>query len=187
MSLATIHKGLYMTTGVADVQANELLEDIVRQIMNIAARPDRPIDLTTDLVPLRLTPDQAVPLALLVSEAVTNAIKYGSGEMGRRGKLRVSLRLIEPDQAEVQVVNAICPRTVNAVEPGSEGTGLGSQLLESFAMQLGGSLDRQSDDREYRVSVRFTVNPLVKAEERRATDPASEGRAAISGQPAAAQ
>ena len=27
------------------------------------------LDLTTDLVPLRLTPDQAVPLALLVSEA----------------------------------------------------------------------------------------------------------------------
>lgn len=187
MSLATIHKGLYMTTGVADVQANELLDDIVRQIMNIAARPDRPIDLTTDLVPLRLTPDQAVPLALLVSEAVTNAIKYGSGEIGRRGKLSVSLRLIEPDQAELQVVNAVCPHTVRPSEPGSEGTGLGSQLVDSFAMQLGGSLDRQSDDREYRVSVRFTVNPLVKAEERRAMDPVSEGRAVTSGQPAAAQ
>ena len=41
MSLATIHKGLYMTTGVADVQADELLEDILRQIVSIAARPDR--------------------------------------------------------------------------------------------------------------------------------------------------
>jgi two-component sensor histidine kinase len=155
--------------------------------MNIAARPDRPIDLTTDLVPLRLTPDQAVPLALLVSEAVTNAIKYGSGELGGRGQLRVALRRIEPDQAELQVVNTICPRTVHAVEPGSEGTGLGSQLVESFAMQLGGSLDRQSDDREYRLSVRFTVNPLVKAEERRASDQGREGRDQFSGTPAAAQ
>lgn len=174
MSLATIHKGLYMTTGVADVQANELLEDIVRQIMSMAARPDRPLDLSTDLAPLRLTPDQAVPLALLVSEAMTNAIKYGSGKDGSRGRIRVTLRRTETDQAEVSVVNSVCPRTINEIEPGNEATGLGAQLVDSFTMQLGGVIERTSDDRTYGLTVRFTVNPLVRGEQRIAdTDPAA--------------
>lgn len=166
MTLATIHKGLYMTTGVADVQTDELLDDIVGQIMRMAARSDRPIEIATDLAPMRLTPDQAVPLALLVSEAITNAIKYGAGDKGGRAWIRVTLKRFDTDQAELSLENSINRRSANDVDPGSEGTGLGAQLVDSFVMQLGGTIERDTDDARYRLTVRFTINPLIRGEER---------------------
>ena len=102
---------------------------------------------------LRLTPDQAVPLALLASEAITNAIKYSAGENGGRARLKVTLRTVGTDAAELAVINSVSPDAAQLDEPGAERTGLGSQLVESFAMQLGGVLDRQVSDREYRLAL----------------------------------
>lgn len=173
MSLATIHKGLYQTTGIADVQADELLDDIVRQIVNIGSGPHRRFDVTTDLEPIRTTPDQAVPLALLVTEAITNAMKYGANESGGRIALRVALRKIEPLTAELVVTNAISAGAASDYDP-AEGTGLGTQLLDAFAMQLGGVIAREETDREFRLSVRFPVKPLAGGEARSAADDAPD-------------
>ena len=39
MSLATVHRGLYQTSGLTDVRANELMDDILRQLVRMAAAP----------------------------------------------------------------------------------------------------------------------------------------------------
>ncbi|MFD2854429.1 sensor histidine kinase [Seohaeicola zhoushanensis] len=82
MSLATIHRELYQTAGLSDIHSDELLATIVRQISTLADRPDRRLAVKTQFDDIRMTPDQAVPLALLVAEAVTNAIKYAHGPKG---------------------------------------------------------------------------------------------------------
>ena len=56
MSLATVHRELYQTSGLADVRARELLPDIVRQIMAISAGPEKPFDVDIDIDDLRLIP-----------------------------------------------------------------------------------------------------------------------------------
>ncbi|MDR0810106.1 MAG: histidine kinase, partial [Gemmobacter sp.] len=91
MSLATIHRELYQTTGLTDIRADELLQSIVSQITRMANRPGDPIRISTRLDDIRLTPDQAVPLSLLVTEALTNALKYCGAPPGRKPTLRVEL------------------------------------------------------------------------------------------------
>ena len=71
MSLATIHKSLYQTTGLSDIRANELLADIIRQTLRMATGPGKRINVSTDFDAISLTPDQAVPLSLLLTEAMT--------------------------------------------------------------------------------------------------------------------
>ncbi|MBK8441510.1 MAG: sensor histidine kinase [Rhodobacter sp.] len=55
MSLATVHRELYQTSGQADVRADELMQLIVAQVLRMGAQPGREIDVTTDFEPFRLT------------------------------------------------------------------------------------------------------------------------------------
>ena len=43
MSLATVHKELYQTSGLATIHADELLSEIVQQIVRLSTAPGRPV------------------------------------------------------------------------------------------------------------------------------------------------
>lgn len=167
MSLATIHRGLYQTSGMADVRADELLRDIVRQIVNLGASADRKFDVQVEADEINLTPDQAVPLSLLLTEAMANAMKYAG--VGADGKTHITVRLSnKPDQtAEVEVENTLpTGREAKAREDAADGTGLGDQLLTAFSQQLGGKLERTLAEDFYRLSIRFPVRKLTDGEDR---------------------
>jgi two-component sensor histidine kinase len=158
MSLAAIHRGLYQTSGLADVQVDELLREILGQMLSMASAPERRFDVSVDLTPMRLTPDQAVPLALLLSEALTNAMKYAADGAGGRGRLRVALRPVEGGAAELTVVNALADGALP--DEAGTGTGLGTQLVDAFVQQLGGTVERATEAGDYALRVVFPVQKL---------------------------
>ncbi|RWR19892.1 GHKL domain-containing protein [Sinirhodobacter populi] len=166
LSLATVHRGLYMTSGLTDIDAKELISDIVRQLIRAGTGADRQLTLGTDLEPIRLTPDQAVPLSLLLTEVMTNAIKYASADGGTPG-LRVTLHRLEEDMACLEIRN-----TVAASGPEREehdemtGSGLGLQLVGAFVQQLAGQLETESPEGFYIQRVKFRIRPLNEAEMR---------------------
>ena len=165
MSLATIHRGLYQTTGLTDIRADELLSDIVRQVVNLATGPGRRIVVHTDFRDLRLTPDQAVPLALLLTEALTNVMKYAGAPVGQIPRLDVALWRDGPAAAVLEVTNTVGEQPPSA-ETLATGTGLGAQLLTGFAQQVGGEVRIVEDGQTHSLSVRFVVRPLADAEAR---------------------
>jgi len=163
MSLATIHRGLYQTSGLADVRMDELFRDIVRQIVNLATVPGRKFAVSLDVEELHLTPDQAVPLSLLLTEAMTNAMKYAGTEPGQPVAITVRLRRDDAGRQLMEVINslgAVAP-TGQTVPPMSTSTGLGEQLLTAFAQQVGGTLEREITDHSFRLSVRFEPKSLA--------------------------
>ncbi len=186
MSLASVHRELYQTTGVAEVRADELLGDVARQIVNArfargpagggaagrgaggAARrpgearaggdgaPRAPL-LDADLASLRLAPDQAVPLALLLTEAMTSAMRRMGPEGGR---LRVTLAPPDASDEAVLAVEAPLPAGeggpgTGAAEGEAEGGDIGDQLLAAFAAQLGGRLEVGERDGAWRLALAF--------------------------------
>lgn len=169
ISLATIHKGLYQTTGEADIRANELFPEIVRQVVKLAAGPERRFDVKETFDEVHLTPDQAVPLALLMTEAITNALKYGQpGAERARSDLSISLRHAEPGFVELGVGNSSAGPEDGAAD-GAEGTGLGTQLIDAFVRQLNGTIERRHEDGRYVLVVRFPLRTLAEGEEGRAS------------------
>ena len=167
MSLATIHRGLYQTSGMADVRADELLRDIVRQIVNLGNGADRTFDVEVTADELHLTPDQAVPLSLLLTEAMANAMKYAGA--GPDGKIHIRVRLSHEDGESglIEVENSLASGVENRARADAvDGTGLGDQLLTAFTQQLSGKLERTLSDDFYRLSVRFTIRKLTDAEDR---------------------
>jgi len=169
MSLATVHRELYQTTGLTDVQADELLSTIVAQVLRMGSGPDRRIVSETRFEPIRLTPDQAVPLSLVMTEALTNVLKHARPDKFGAVGLQVSLtRDDDPAHAVLRVANTSADVDTPGPDGGGEvdGSGLGGQLYAAFAMQLGGTVTHGTEAEGYAVEVRFPIRPLVEGEER---------------------
>ena len=162
IGLATIHRSLYQTENLSDVRADTLIEELLRHLFAIGGGPGNEIKLHTDLVPVTLPPDQLVPLSLLLTEAVTNALKY-AGPDPEAGQCWMRVALSE-DAGEVtlEVTNSLAQQTDRAgPDAGETGSGLGSELIDAFAMQLHGQLDQgeagEGPSDYWRLRVRFHV------------------------------
>ena len=104
-----------------------------------------------------------MPLSLLLTEGLTNAIKYAAPEPGGVSP-RIALRFaaLPEGRAELVIENG-----APAVPPEpSEGTGLGSQLVSAFASQIGGEVRTAVADGTFSLRVAFALSPLQGAEER---------------------
>jgi two-component system, sensor histidine kinase PdtaS len=176
MSLATVHRSLYQTSGLADVNTGELLPDIVRQIMSLSAGPERPIQTVLDIDDIRLVPDQAVPLSLLLAEALTNAVKHSGAARDHPAVLRVRFKRSGGSDAVMEVTNNHRVAEMNPRDPEGLNTGLGSQLITAFVQQLGGKQEREMSETGYCLRVTFTVTPLSLAENRQSIETEEDER-----------
>ena len=155
MSIATVHQALYTTSTVGRVQADELLENIVAKTIEVGLQPTGAIRIETSYEPMSLYPDQAVPLSLLASEAVTNALKY----VGRPadGVPWISVRLMHPthQEAALEIENSCGDPMIPAEQ--ARGTGLGASLIKAFTQQMRGAVTITNDPGHYLVRVTFPI------------------------------
>ena len=170
MSLATVHRELYQTSGLTDVEADELLQTIVAQVTRMGASSDRQVDTKTRFDKIRLTPDQAVPLSLMLTEALTNALKHSSQSGLAAVRLTVSFLHSTPGRAVLEIRNSMPHGHDPAPRQKVESTGLGHQLLTAFASQLAGTLEVGKQDGDYVVRIDF---PLQSPAEAAAENPVS--------------
>jgi len=155
MSLATVHRSLYQASVLSEVPADELIAELARQLARSASLPEQPIDFSMKTDPVLLYPDQAVPLSLLVTEAITNAYKY----IGRpaHGQPWVSLVLQQLDNGQVQLSVRNSIGTPVTAPDADEVSGLGTHLISAFVMQLGGThVAGETADGAYEVQVVFS-------------------------------
>ena len=174
LGLATIHRNLYEASDVTGIAADGAVRDIVTQLTRTAASGHAQ-EVALDLDPVLLYPDQAVPLSLFVTEAVTNALRHGGP-----GAAAVSVALKSGDgSARLRVENALAPGTPGAEAPG----GLGNRLIKAFATQLDGRLEVERTERRYAVTLTFPVWEFAEtsgapAQPAPGAPPAEAGRAA---------
>ena len=132
-SLAAVHRGLYETPQVSQVRVDTLLNDLLGQLATLGEGGSVPLDVDLQLEPVTLVPDQAGPLAMMASEAFTNALKYATvGDDGRK-HIRVRLR---PDPSGPDMVLFEVGNTVNDEVRAETEQGLGFKLIQAFCAQL---------------------------------------------------
>lgn len=153
-ALAAVHRALYQSEDVGTLNITQTLRKIIAQIVNTGISRDNPIQVHTDLEDLILYPDQAVPLALLVSEAMTNALKYAGGETR---EISLLLRVEDKKTARLRIENTILPDGARTEQDTEQDIGLGTQLIDAFVMQLDGTISRRDKDGTYRLMVEFPV------------------------------
>ena len=139
-ALATVHRHLYAHGELNTINMRIFLADLCGPLlMAMGETGDERIKLEIDAPALQMSSDQAVPLSLIVTEAVTNAIKYGF-PAGRSGTISIRLTVIGPD-VELDIHDNGVGIPVGRIET-EAGTrdGIGIQLIRGFARQLGASL-----------------------------------------------
>lgn len=152
LSLATVHKNLYQSEGLERVDAGSLVEEIVGQLLVVGLPPGSAVKVEQSYVPVMLDTDDAAPLTLLVSETVTNAMKYiGSANPDNPALLNIALTQPEPETALFSISN-----TVGDV-PAAEGTGLGMQLINAFARQLNAQVSTHIENDIHHLEVTFPI------------------------------
>jgi two-component sensor histidine kinase len=165
-ALATLHRHLYADGGLHTINMRSFLTELCGQLFQAMGEKegDR-IKLSIEAPELRMSSDQAVPLALIVTEAVTNSVKYAFPG-GRSGHVSVSLR--ERDGLLDLVISDDgigIPAGKSETESGTR-DGIGLQLIRGFARQLGASLQVEQGVGT-RYAVRLSPQLPVAGEPRR--------------------
>ncbi|MBK4217585.1 histidine kinase [Paracoccus caeni] len=164
-SLATIYRNLYQAEHLDSVEAGRLISDIINQMVNASSGHGGEMKVETEIQNLVLLPDQAVPLALMATEAVTNALKYSGTAPGQDEPwVRVRLTSPAPGKGLLEISNP-----VGQDRDTSESTGLGSQLIEAFATQLDGVVETGIDENVFTMRLEFGIDsgiPGVSADAR---------------------
>ncbi|WP_259400453.1 sensor histidine kinase [Roseovarius sp. SCSIO 43702] len=159
MALSSIHRHLYMARKLAVIEADDLLEEIIQKLVVVGHvdGSDGKIDFATAFDPVSIDPDQAVPLTLLATEAAMNAVKYCGRDDTGQAWINVALKRTSGNQITLSVVNSLSPDGERAVDASDlASSGLGSKLIESFASQLGATLEVDHHEDRYELHVTFT-------------------------------
>jgi len=161
MALSAIHRHLYMARKLSRVPADQLLEEIIQQLVTVGSVDEagHRLGVDTELHPITISPDQSVPLSLLVAEAATNAVKHCGAPRDGAPWLRISLTAPDAGMLRLSVVNSRAQGGGEATAPEdrSDGSGLGSRLIQSFVTQLNGTLDIKDLPERYELNVLFPV------------------------------
>ena len=140
-ALATLHRHLYGDGGLHTIAMRSFLLELCGQLFQaIGEREGQRIRLDVEAPEVQISSDQAVPIALIVTEAVSNAAKYAFPG-GRSGSVRVRLALMDGDRLSLTVQDdgVGIPAGRAETETGVR-DGLGIQLIRGFAKQLGATL-----------------------------------------------
>ncbi len=152
-TLATLHRHLYAHGELHTINMREFLIELCSQLFQaMGEKAGERLRLEIEAPELKMSSDQAVPLALIVTEAVSNAVKYAFPG-GRRGSISVCLKA-DRDYAELEIFDDGVGIPAGRVET-EAGTrdGIGIQLIRGFARQLGATLKVEEGH-----GTRYTVN-----------------------------
>jgi two-component sensor histidine kinase len=148
-ALGRLYAVLGDTDSVEEVDAATYLEALCRDLIESVQKENgTSIALKTDIESERLPADRAIPLGLIVNELVTNAVKYAFPSEAS-GSVVVALKR-GPGELRLTVAD-----DGKGVDPRRTDSGAGGRLVEAFARQLGGRIERESGKKG--TTVRLTL------------------------------
>ncbi|MBV0913687.1 sensor histidine kinase [Anianabacter salinae] len=165
LGLSVIHRSLYHASSLSKVRADILVREIVNQLLMRTLGPDSGIRVTHSLDTTVLYPDQAVPLALMANEAITNSLKFlGRPSADTDPWIDVKLHRLQDGRVELVVQNSTGEPVAQTIA--REGYGLGSQLMRAFTTQLGAELTSEELEDRFSLSLVFEIADFDQPEDR---------------------
>lgn len=152
ISMAMVHEMLYMRKDISQIEYRSYVQELSEYLIRSIKGFDSKVNLKIDIPEIKLGIDTAIPLGLLINEAVTNALKYGF-EDDQEGEIYIALKK-EIDKHYVLNIgdNGVgFPDTINYKNSKS----LGLKLIYNLTRQLKGSIQKDTSKKGTNYIIKF--------------------------------
>lgn len=136
-AMAAMHEHIYKHDKYEDIDAHDLVKVVVDEVAHAYGGT---ATVTYDLDHVPVDRDHVTPLSLLLSELVTNALKYAFVD-GREGTINVSLR----DRGNGRCQLTVKDDGVGLGQLPDAPTSMGMRLVRGVVSQMGGTYSYASD------------------------------------------
>lgn len=151
-AIAGMHRSLYTSDDVRIVEMGRYLSTLVSELAGTLEKSGQKTRIVTAFDKIDLASDRAVSVGMILTELLTNAIKYAY-PMGGDGEIRVSLERVGAHARLIVEDDGVGFDDTNS----PAGTGLGSRIVTSMAKTLGEGLAYVPRERGTRAEVPITL------------------------------
>lgn len=135
-SIALVHEMLYESESLAFIEYDQYINDLLQAISSMHLNGNKEIKLISDLDPISLSVNQAIPCSLLVNELIVNAYKHAF-QTNQKGEIKVTLR-----QTNENIFLTISDNgTGFDIEQFNASDSLGATLIKTLTSQLKGNFE----------------------------------------------
>jgi len=152
-SISSLHERLYLRADMSTVELDSYLGDLAHEICASFGRPDSQVRLELETVAMLVDVSSAIPLGLITSELVMNALKYAFPS-GQSGTVRVSLQ-----RATSVGILMVVDSGIGIDASARAGDGFGTSLIKTLVAQLDGTLALESRPGRTAWTIHFPLTP----------------------------
>ncbi len=137
-SMSLIHQKLYLTDNVASINMSTYLPELINYLKDCTGTRQR-ILFDLDIEPVEIHVSQAVPVGLILNEAITNAIKYAFDEEKPGNRIAIAMKKTEGDLVRLVISDngKGLPEKFDPVRSG----GLGIKLMKGLTKDIDGNFE----------------------------------------------
>lgn len=140
-AMALIHQNLYQDENLVGVHLPDYIQKLTTNLINSYRIDQKQIKITQNIAPISLDADTLIPLALILNELISNALKYAFQEQ-EQGEIGVA---ITPQEGGLKIVVS---DNGSGLPPGFKAelsSSLGFKLIRSFVNKMKAHLDILSE------------------------------------------
>jgi two-component sensor histidine kinase len=158
-AIALIHQKLYNTQNFASIGMRTYVADLVSYLGDGLDTREKKVKFRQSVDQIQVDLAQAVPLGLILNEAITNAIKYGFN--GNSADISISIQSSEGADTVMIITDKGkgLPDDFDVLTPKS----LGMQMMKGLTKQLKGEFDIRNNN-GVTVTIRFKLLPVFLPE-----------------------
>jgi len=152
ISMAMVHEMLYMRDDLSKIEYKSYVKELSEYLIRSLKGTENNVKLKLNIEDVKLGIDTAIPLGLLINEAITNALKYGIKD-DAEGEINIELKQENYRDYVLSIGdNGIgIPEKITFKNTKS----LGLKLIHNLARQLRGSITRDYSKKGTNYVVRF--------------------------------
>lgn len=132
MSIAMVHERLYKKDNLSKINLKVYLSELVRELAKSFLINKKEVEIIEELDPVEIEITKAVPIGLIINEALTNSLKHAFDESIERPLIKIKMHLIY-DRINIGLSDN--GRGFTDTDNRKD-TALGLSLIESLADQI---------------------------------------------------
>lgn len=132
MSIAMVHERLYKKDNLSKINFKQYLSELVQELVKSFPIQSKQIQIEEDLQKIELEITKAVPIGLIVNEALTNSLKHAFNSVNEKPTIKIKMQLIY-DRIQICITdNGVGFADINS----RKDSALGLSLIESLCDQI---------------------------------------------------